>query len=127
MSLAAKGKVVNARVIVHVMTPSLGTLGSFASPHKGFTFDIEPPGTVLRFRMPKLPLLVGSYSLRVSLYGSGIKDFLHVMTDAATFKITAPAVNTFGYGVCHAVNFEHDWELVNFDQDVKLRASHSRR
>ena len=127
VSLAAKGKVVNARVIVHVMTPSLGTLGSFASPHKGFTFDIEPPGTVLRFRMPKLPLLVGSYSLRVSLYGSGIKDFLHVMTDAATFKITAPAVNTFGYGVCHAVNFEHDWELVNFDQDVKLRASHSRR
>src|SRR5688572_19983600 len=62
MTLSAKRPVANARIIVHVMTPSLGTLGSFASPHKGFTFDIEPPGAVLRFRMPKLPLLIGSYN-----------------------------------------------------------------
>ena len=126
VTLTAKRKIANARLIVHVMTPSIGTLGSFASPHKGFAFDIEPPGAVLRFRMPKLPLLVGSYSLMVSLYGPGIKDFLHAMTDAATFKITAPAVDTFGYGVCHAVSFEHDWELVNFDREVRLRAAQSR-
>ena len=99
------------------MTPSLGTLGSFASPHNGFAFGIEPPGAVLRFRMPKLPLLIGSYNLMVSLYGPGIKDFLHAMTDAATFKIVAPAVDTFGYGVCHTVNFEHEWELVNIDRE----------
>jgi lipopolysaccharide transport system ATP-binding protein len=123
VTLAAVKEVANARLIVHVMTPSLGTLGSFASPHNGFTFDIEPPETIIGFRMPKLPLLIGSYSLMVSLYGSGIKDFLHGMTDAATFKITAPAVDTFGYGVCHAVNFENDWELVNIDREVKLRAS----
>jgi len=126
VTLAAKREVGNARLIVHVITPSLGTLGSFASPHKGFTFDIEPPITALRFRMPKLPLLIGSYSLMVSLYGSGIKDFLHGMTDAATFKIIAPAVNTFGYGVCHTVNFEHDWELVDFKREVRLRAFQSR-
>jgi lipopolysaccharide transport system ATP-binding protein len=126
VTLVATKKVADARLIVHVMTPSLGTLGSFASPHKGFRFDVEPPGTVLRFRMPKLPLLIGSYSLMVSLYGSGIKDFLHGMTDAATFKITAPAVDTFGYGVCHAVNFEHEWELVNFDREKTIRAAQSR-
>jgi len=126
VTLVAKRGVRNARLIVHVMTPSLGTLGSFASPHKGFTFDIEPPSTVLRFRMSKLPLLIGSYNLMVSLYGSGIKDFLHGMTDAATFKIVTPAVNTFGYGVCHTVNFEHDWEMVNIQTETKLRASQSR-
>ena len=115
VTLSAKQKVVNARLIVHVMTPSLGTLGSFASPHKGFAFDIDPPGSVLRFRMPKLPLLIGSYNLMVSLYGPDIKDFLHAVSDAASFKIVAPAVDTFGYGVCHAVNFDHEWELVNID------------
>jgi homopolymeric O-antigen transport system ATP-binding protein len=111
VNLVAKREIPNARVIVHVMTPSLGILGSFASPHKGFTFDIEPPRTVLRFRMPNLPLLIGSYSLMVSLYGSGIKDFLHAMTDGSSFKIVGPPVDTFGYGVCHTVKFEHEWEL----------------
>jgi lipopolysaccharide transport system ATP-binding protein len=126
VTLSAKQKVVNARLIVHVMTPSLGTLGSFASPHKGFAFDIDPPGSVLRFRMPKLPLLIGSYNLMVSLYGPDIKDFLHAVSDAASFKIVAPAVDTFGYGVCHAVNFDHEWELVNIDWEKNLRVSHSR-
>jgi hypothetical protein len=70
--------------------------------------------------------LIGSYNLMVSLYGPGIKDFLHAMTHAATFKIVAPAVDTFGYGVCHAVNFEHEWELVNFDGEKKLRGAQSR-
>jgi lipopolysaccharide transport system ATP-binding protein len=126
VTLSAKQKVVNARLIVHVMTPSLGTLGSFASPHKGFAFDIDPPGSVLRFRMPKLPLLIGGYNLMVSLYGPDIKDFLHAVSDAASFKIVAPAVDTFGYGVCHAVNFDHEWELVNIDWEKNLRVSHSR-
>jgi hypothetical protein len=111
------------------MTPSLGTLGSFASPHQGFAFDVDPPSTVLCFRMPKLPLLVGGYSLMVSLYGSGIKDFLHGCTDAARFKIIGPAVDTFGYGVCYAVNFEHQWELVNleFEREGKRLAFPSKR
>lgn len=126
VTLGARASIIDARVIVHVMTPSLGTLGSFASPHKGFSFDIEPPATALRFRMPKLPLLIGSYSLMVSLYGPGIKDFLHAVTDAATFKIVAPAVDTFGYGVCHTVNFEHEWQLVNFDREKTLRVAQSR-
>jgi lipopolysaccharide transport system ATP-binding protein len=121
VTLDAKRKVANARLIVHVMTPSLGTLGSFASPHKGFAFDIEPPSTVLRFRMPKLPLLIGGYSLMVSLYGSGIKDSLHRVTDAATFKIVGPAVDTFGYGVCHTVNFENEWELIDERQTMEQK------
>jgi hypothetical protein len=38
----------------------------------------------------------------------------------AIFKIVAPAVDTFGYGVCHTVNFEHEWELVNVDREKQL-------
>lgn len=102
----------HARLIVHVTAPALGTLGSFASPHKGFAFDIGPAGAVVRFSISKIPLLVGSYSLTVSLYGPHVKDFIDDWIDAASFRIVGPAVNTFGYGVCHTVNFEHGWEQV---------------
>ena len=111
VKLAAAREVSNARLIVHIMTPTVGTLGSFASPHNGFSFDIEPPHAVVRFRIRKLPLLVGSYSIMLSLYGPEIKDFFHVVTNAATFKIIAPPVDTFGYGVCHPIGFDHVWEI----------------
>jgi lipopolysaccharide transport system ATP-binding protein len=113
VTISAVRNVPKARLIVHVMTPSLGTLGSFSSPHEGFTFDIVPPGDVIRFSIRRLPLLVGSYSLMLSLYGPKIQDFVHALTNAGLFRVVAPPVDTFGYGVCHAVRFEHDWELTH--------------
>ncbi|HEX9272838.1 MAG TPA: ABC transporter ATP-binding protein [Candidatus Binatia bacterium] len=112
ITLSATKKVTDARLIVHVMTPTLGTLGAFSSPHAGFSFDIIPPETVVRFSMRALPLLVGSYSLRLNLYGPEVQDFLHAVTNAVSFKVTGPPVDTFGYGVCHAVLFKHDWEMI---------------
>jgi len=99
-----------ARLIVHIMTPSLGIFGAFSSPHKGFTFKITPPAIVVRFWIRKMPLLAGSYNLRVNLYGPEIQDFFHAF-NAASFKIIGPSVDTFGYGECHTVRFEHDWDL----------------
>ena len=56
VTLSAIRIVNNARLIVHVMTPTLGTLGAFSSPYSGFRFDIVPPGTVVRFSMRALPI-----------------------------------------------------------------------
>lgn len=112
VTLSAAQKVRNARLIVSVMTPTLGTLGSFSTPHNGFAFDIEPPRNVLRFSIRSMPLLIGSYSLGLHLYGPAIKDFLDSKNDAACFKIVGPAVDAFGFGVCHTVRFQHDWEIV---------------
>jgi len=109
VTLKADRRVNNARLIVHVLTPSLGLLGAFASPHKGFTFDIAAEGTAVRFAIRNLPLLVGSYSLRLYLYGPEIKDFYHTVNQAALFKIVGPDVDAFGYGVCHTIHFDHDW------------------
>ena len=111
VTLAAIRRVANARLIVHVTTPSLGVLGSFSSPHRDFTFDIVPPATVVRFSIRSLPLLVGSYSLRLSLYGPDVKDFLDTATMSPKFKVVGPPVDTFGYGVCHTVLFDHEWAL----------------
>jgi lipopolysaccharide transport system ATP-binding protein len=110
--LSAASRVNNARLIVSVTTPSLGMLGSFSSPHTGFTFDLAPPGNLLRFSIRSIPLLVGSYGLGLHLYGAGIADFLHSKINAACFKIVGPPVDTFGYGECHTIRFQHDWDLV---------------
>jgi lipopolysaccharide transport system ATP-binding protein len=115
VTLSATKTVANARLIVHVETPMLGTLGAFSSSHRGFSFDIIPPKTIVRFSVQALPLLVGSYSLRINLYGSGIPDFFHSITNAASFKVTSPPVDTFGYGVCHTVMFKHDWKMIDTD------------
>jgi lipopolysaccharide transport system ATP-binding protein len=111
VTISVVRNVPQARLIVHVETPSLGIVGAFSSPHNGFTFDLVPPAVVVRFLIRAMPLLVGGYNLRLNLYGAGIQDFLHSFTNAASFKIVGPAVDTFGYGVCHTVRFEHDWEL----------------
>jgi lipopolysaccharide transport system ATP-binding protein len=121
VKLSAVRKVADARLIVHVITPSLGTLGAFSSPYSGFSFDILPPGSTVRFIIRAVPLLIGSYSLGVSLYGPGIKDFLDSVTTAASFKIIAPAVDTFGYGECHTVQFKHEWQLVKDSQTAAHR------
>jgi lipopolysaccharide transport system ATP-binding protein len=122
VKLAAVKNVPNARLIIHVTTPSVGTLGAFSSPHSGLSFDIRPPGNILRFTIRTLPLLIGSYSLGVSLYGADVKDFLDSIRTAASFKIIAPAVDTFGYGECHTVHFEHEWEWVDEPQAVDKKA-----
>ncbi len=109
VTLAAIRKVANARLIIHVTTPSLGVLGSFSSPHRDFTFDIVPPATVVRFSIRSLPLLVGSYSLSLSLYGPDVKDFLDTATMSTQFEVVGPPVNTFGYGVSGTVRFDHEW------------------
>jgi hypothetical protein len=45
VTLQAKRWLPNARLVVHVVSPALGILGAFASPHKGFSFDISATGT----------------------------------------------------------------------------------
>jgi lipopolysaccharide transport system ATP-binding protein len=111
VTLSARRPLPGARLVVHVMAPALGVLGSFSSPHAAFCFDVSPPGTGVCFAIRRLPLLVGSYGLTLSLYGSGVGDFVDAVPMAATFKIVGPPTDGFGYGVCHAVAFEHDWTL----------------
>lgn len=111
VTLAAERAVPNARLIVHVLTPSLGLLGAFASPHKGFSFDLAPGSTTVRFAIRNMPLLIGSFSLRLYLYGANISDFFHSLSQAASFKIVGPPVDAFGYGVCHTIHFDHHWEM----------------
>lgn len=101
-----------ARLLVHVSTPGAGHLGQFSTPYRGFEFPLEPPGTRLRLKLPKIPLLVGAYQLQLDLYGAGVSDFHEQRVAAASFRVVGPPVDAFGFGVYHHILFDHDWELV---------------
>lgn len=116
VKLLALKTITNARLIVHVVTPSLGMLGAFSSPYSGFSFDIVPGGVVVQFILRAVPLLVGSYTLGLSLYGPRITDVLDTFPGAASFKIIAPPVDAFGFGECYSVQFKHEWELIEDSQ-----------
>jgi len=101
-----------ARLVVHVRASNGEVIGSFSSPHRDSWFELAPPLTTVRFVIRNLPLLVGSYGLSVGLYGEDIDSVFDSIGTAAHFQIISPPIDTFGFGVCHTVFFDHSWELL---------------
>ncbi|MBN1670286.1 MAG: ATP-binding cassette domain-containing protein [Kiritimatiellae bacterium] len=110
IALQATRDLREARLIAALDSPSVGPLGSVATPYRGFRFDVPPGGTVIRLKLPRLPLLLGGYRLTVNLYGPRITDFYDRLMPAAEFQIVGPPTNAFGFGVNQTFLFEHDWE-----------------
>lgn len=99
----------SCRFIVHIESPSLGNLGSFSSPFKNAFFDISEGKSEVWFKIHKIPLLKGRYFINVSINGKSITEHYHWNRQQCIFNIVGPEVDTFGYGICHSVYFEHDW------------------
>ncbi len=102
----------DARLIVAVHSSAAGSLGSVSTPYTGFRFDVEPPETVIRLHLHELPLLVGGYFLDVSLFGPGTQDFQDRRTPAATFSVTQPPTDAYGFGLCDTFKFKHSWSRI---------------
>jgi len=113
ITLKSKYVVINPRLIVAIESPSVGELGSVATPYNDFSFELTPPQVKIRLQLPNLQLLVGGYSISVSLYGPDIRDFFDRKLSVAQFQISGPPTDAFGYGVCGTVFFEHKWNKVN--------------
>ena len=111
VALAARELVRNVRLIVHIHSAALGILGAFGSPSSGVSWDVHDQVRV-RVIVPRLPLLVGAYSVTVSLYGPATHEFLHDRRHVVSFRVTGPPVDGFGFGYCHTVAFEHRWETL---------------
>lgn len=104
----------NLRLIVHIYSSSLGVLGSFASPADGLVWSPQRNATI-RVKLPAIPLLVGAYSITVSLYGEGRQEYLHDLPHAIRFQIAGPPIDGFGFGPCHTFAFTHEWETIEYD------------
>jgi lipopolysaccharide transport system ATP-binding protein len=102
------GVMKTVRIVVHIQDPEYGVLGSFSSPLQGKYFNLKEKDNFIKFKLKKLNLLKGRYYMRISVYGESIDDFL-CADDRFFFDVDAPETDFFGFGRCHAVNFEHEW------------------
>jgi lipopolysaccharide transport system ATP-binding protein len=113
ITLAATRPLHGARLRVAIESARTGVLGGFATPLQEFRFDVVPPRTVVRVTLPRLPLLMGAYTLNATVYGPGLEEFIHRRKPGATFEITSPRPASFGMGEDGVVRFEHSWEVVD--------------
>lgn len=98
------------RLVIHIVSSLTGMLGSFASPFDDQWFHVDTPATTVLFTLDDIPLLKGVYQIYIGLFGKGIEDFCDHLIPAATFIITAPETDPFGFGPYHSVFFKHKWD-----------------
>lgn len=113
--LKSKKKVENARVVVALNSPSIGTVSSVSSKFQEFRFDIDPAthpdGRLITLSFANVPLLLAAYHFNISLYGPETTEFFHRRSGCGTFRIVAPEVDVYGMGISGLVNLEHNWKL----------------
>ncbi|NES85596.1 MAG: ABC transporter ATP-binding protein [Moorea sp. SIO2B7] len=108
--LITEKPVYGARIIASIDSPAAGILGTFSTPCQNFEFDIIPPKIIIRLSLPDIPLLVGGYSITLSLYGPKFTDFYDRIIGAANFQISGPPTNAFGFGFNDMLRFTHKWK-----------------
>ena len=115
IELKSKVKVNNARVVVALNSPSIGTVSSVSSKFQEFRFDLDPQthpdGRTITLSFAKVPLLLGAYHFNISLYGPETTEFFHRRSGCGTFRIVAPEVDAYGMGIGGLMHLDHDWKL----------------
>lgn len=119
VQLKANSPLRGAQIFAGLDSVSLGRLGSISTPLTGFSFDVEPPTTVLDVHLKDIPLLTGRYLLSLSLCGSDITDFQDRLTPACHFEVVLPPDHAYGQSVSNSIRFQHQWELVNIQPSDK--------
>lgn len=111
IKLTAEQPIKDARLIVALCSPVLGSLSSVSTPYQQIKFDVLPPGREVVLTFPKIPLMVGSYHFNISLYGPELTDFYHRASGRGMFRIVGPPVDANGYGICGVTKLDHHWEI----------------
>ena len=113
--LKSKVKVKNARIVVALNSPSIGTVSSVSSKFQEFRFDLDPQthpdGRTITLSFARVPLLLGAYHFNISLYGPETTEFFHRRSGCGTFRIVAPEVDAYGMGISGLVHLDHNWKL----------------
>ncbi len=112
ITIQGREPIPGARLRVSIESARTGVLGGFATPLQDFQFDIHPGPNLIRVTLPKIPLLMGAYTLNATVYGPGREELIHRRKPGTTFEITEPRAASFGMGEDGVVRFEHRWERI---------------
>ena len=97
------------RARIYVESPHSGVLAGFSTAARGEAMDFDPPSARLRLRIPEIPFKVGGYSIGVGLFGPGPTGLMFNQPGLATFSVTEPPVQPFGYDNDGLVDIKHAW------------------
>ena len=113
VTLNCKQSIKNARVIVALNSPTNGIVSAVSSAYQNIQLDLQAGTNVITLNIRNLPLLIGSFSFNISLYGPGTSDFYHRLLSQAPFRIVGPPINTDGRGIRGMMKIEHDLSLIH--------------
>jgi lipopolysaccharide transport system ATP-binding protein len=113
--LKSKVEVKNARLVVALNSPSVGTVASVSTKHQEVRFDLDPKlhsdGRKITLTIANVPLLLGAYHFNISLYGPETTEFFHRRSGCGTFRIVAPETDAYGMGINGLLHVEHEWDV----------------
>ncbi len=113
--LKSKKKIENARVIVALNSPSIGTVSSVSTAYQEVRFDVDPAvhpdGRMLTLSFQELPLLLGAYHFNISLFGPETTEFFHRRSGCGNFRIIGPPIDVYGMGIHGILKVDHEWKL----------------
>jgi len=98
-----------AQLTVNVASASVGTLSTFFTPSEGL--DIDPPGTMVRLLVRRIPLLAGAYHLNVSFFGRRLREFHDRATTVGMFRVTGPDTTPPGRARGGFIRLDHEWAM----------------
>lgn len=101
----------NARLIVALNSPTNGIVSAVSSTYQNIQLDLRRGTNVITLNIRNLPLLIGSFSFNVSLYGPETSDFYHRLLSQSPFRIIGPPINTDGRGIRGMMKIDHDWTV----------------
>lgn len=103
----------SAKLIVALSSPRTETISSISSQFQSVRPDLAPGTHEIEFVLPVLPLLVGGYYFDISLFGSGLYDFLDRRMGVGAFQVTGPPIDAAGDGLTGLLRLEHQWHIPN--------------
>ncbi len=100
-----------AKLIVALSSPRAETISSISSQFQSIRPDLSAGRHEIEFVLPSVPLLVGGYYFDVSLYGSGLYDFIDRRMGVGSFQVTGPPVDAAGDGLTGMLRLDHHWRI----------------
>ena len=98
------------RVRVSIENSLNGLVSAFSTAEDLFEINLIPGENTIYFKIPRLPLGIGHYTIACGIYGQEITDVYDFQDSVCEFSVVGPRPLSFGFGSDGLVRIAHVWE-----------------
>jgi len=110
IKLFSEVEINHSRIRLCLESINIGPLGGFSSPYKNVYIDIEAKKEkIIKVKINKIPLQIGSYNLIVGWYGNNEKSVIDIKNFGVNLNIIGPEIKMLAYGTDGFILFNHQW------------------